>query len=166
MVFKQGVSKEEKERIIGLTVMCLFWGGMLTFAGLKQHSPGGIYVVSIIALMLIVFLLYGLISCEWFYIYEDRIEVRNVYRKKNIVYFKDVLFVQEASMRVSNYGRIDCYIFNDGRVDYKDNFITSYRCHLNKKKYNLRIYKTDKLKDYITNVLKLEIAEEKIIYRK
>ncbi len=97
---------------------------------------------------------------EWFCIYQDRIEVRNIYGIRNVVYYKDVLFVEELDIPLGSYGwKKRFYIFNDGRNN-NDSDIDYNSCY-NSKKYNLRIYKTPQLEDYITNVLGLNIEKQK-----
>ena len=78
--------------------------------------------------------------------------------KKNTVYFKDVLYVEELKISVARYKTRLFYIFYDGRRNNRSLFDIN-SCY-NKKKFNFRIYKTEQLEDYITNVLKLEIVKK------
>lgn len=95
---------------------------------------------------------------EWYYVYEDHIEVRTIYGIKNIVYYSNVLFVEEKVIYLTMHGYLQetFYIFNDGRK--KDRKTFGIGRYYNRKKYNLRIYKTKELENYIVNTLKIKIV--------
>ena len=162
MVFKQGVAKFEKEIlmsvIITFGVVYVLMFGLLLVPDLDRM--GILFVFLFYSLLCAFVILSTLPRLEWFYVYNDRIEAVGVYGKKNIVYFKDVLCVKEESLAVVNYHREDFFVFDDGRKNYKDNLIHHLDSHLNKKKYNFVVPKTEQLEDYITNVLKLEIVKK------
>jgi hypothetical protein len=93
---------------------------------------------------------------ETFYIYDDHIDVRGIFRIKNSVYYDKVSYVEEAELVYDLKSWMYCkyYIFHDGRKrDSKEG--ENYR--FNERKLSLRIYKTEKLEDYIKNTLKLPI---------
>ena len=162
MVFKQNVLKEEKLRI-AITLIPIFF---LSLIGIL-YCLGNTDNIEVLITFLLVFylpifllmLFLALIDLEWFHIYEDRIEVRYILGKKNIVYFDKVVFVQELKISLTSRGlsEKDFYIFNDGRKN-NSNFLDLNSCY-NKKKFNLRIYKTDELENYVNNVLKLKIKK-------
>ena len=159
MVFKQNVLKEEKLKIAIAVIPIFFLSliGILYCLGNTDNIEVLITFLLVFYLpMFLLMLLLGLINLEWFHIYEDRIEVRYIFGKKNIVYFDKVVFVQELKIGLTARGSDkDFYIFNDGRKN-NSNFLDLNSCY-NKKKFNLRIYKTDELENYVNNVLKLKI---------
>ena len=163
MVFKQGISKQNKFNFIVFFLVITL--GNLVFLLLAKEE-------FLVALQLIVFfesilvlsgLFFLLLKCEWYHIYEDRIEVNYIFGTKNTVHFKDVLFIEEIGMlprykRFSNSYEM-VYFFNDGRKN--NNNIFDYNSFNNNKKLNLRIIKTPQLEKYVTEVLKIEIKKEK-----
>lgn len=162
MIFKQGILIDEKIRYFAPTVaVCLFLIIPLIVLSILDNA----LLVCVIFLMLlspafIISQLIGAIYLEWFCIYQDRIEVRNIYGIRNVVYYKDVISVEELDISLGAYGwRKRFYIFNDGRKN--NNSDVDFNSCYNSKKYNLRIYKTKKIEDYITNVLGLNIQKTK-----
>ena len=55
---------------------------------------------------------------EWFYIYEDRIEARSVFGIRNVVYFCDVISIQEKVLRLNGL-LVAYYFFKDNRKTHK-----------------------------------------------
>ena len=159
MVFKQNVLKEEKLKF-AITLIPIFFPSLIGTLSCLGDTDIKVLITFLLAIYLPIFLLLlflALINLEWFHIYEDRIEVKYIFGKKNIVYFDKVVFVQELKINLTTRGRTEknFYIFNDGRKN-NSNFFDLNSCY-NKKKFNLRIYKTDELENYVNNVLKLKI---------
>ena len=79
--------------------------------------------------------------------------------EKNSVYFDNVIFVEELQINLSSRGMEKTfYIFNDGRKN-NNNILDVNSCY-NSKKYNLRIYKTAELENYILNIRNLPIIRK------
>ena len=163
MVFKQGVLRFRKIMywlfvpMISSPLLVFILFELLISHNIERVNDGLMLLTLFFPLYLFIFLL-GLSCMEWFRIYEDRIEAVCVYGKKNTVYFKDVLYVEELKINETRYAFYLYYIFYDGRKNNKSRL--DINSCFNKKKFNFRIYKTDKLEDYITNVLKLEIVKK------
>lgn len=159
MVFKQGIIKEEKIKLlIGIVCVSIPGFALCIINRVYQYDSKTLMLFLLLFFFplftLIVFL--GIMNLEWFYIYDDRLEVRYIFGRKNVVYFEDVLFVQETIICLTSRGWAkQFYIFNDGRKNNNNQFDLN-SCY-NKKKFNLRIYKTFELEEYVNNVLKLQI---------
>ena len=157
MIFKQGVLKEEKIKFL-ITVIGSFLPFLVvTIIGIIQQEfqAVGVFLLIIFLPLFSLILLIGLTNFEWFNIYEDRIEVRYIFGLKNTVYFDDVLNVQQVKINLTTRGmEKEFYIFNDGRKNTK--CIANINSCYNKKKFNLRIYKTIELEKFI-NMKKLNI---------
>ena len=107
-------------------------------------------------MQLILTILIGFKYLEWYCIYDDHIEVRNIYGKKNSVFFNNVSSVEEIEINLTTRGMKKVfYIFNDGRKN-NGNIFDVNSCY-NNKKFNLKIYKTEKLENYIKNILKFKV---------
>ena len=93
---------------------------------------------------------YRLHECEKFEIYEDKIIVRNALRIKNVVLLKNVKFVEEGKLPLLDKGPVDVdyYILNDGRKNKRPGWPHRNK-FINRKKYNLRIYKTAELEAFL-----------------
>ncbi len=106
--------------------------------------------------ILILMILIGFKNLEWYCIYDDHIEVRNIYGMKNSVYFNNVSNVEKVEINLTTRGMKKVfYIFIDGRKN-NNNIFNINSCY-NNKKFDLRIYETDKLENYIINTLKFKV---------
>ena len=81
---------------------------------------------------------------QWFYVYEDRIEVISIFGKVNEVYFSNVSNVIEKDLPVFRTF-VAHYVFDDNRKE-KHFFETTYQNHHNTM---VRIYVTDELRSFI-----------------
>lgn len=159
MIFKQGILKEEKIKFLSSIIAVLIIPLAILIIILINKDNLKLFIIfSLIFIfsILIILILLGLKNLEWFHIYEDKIEARCLFGIKNIVYFKDVLFVQELKINLTSRGTPKYFlVFNDGRKN-NDSFFDLNSCY-NKKKCNFRIYKTPEIENYIINVLKLKV---------
>ena len=158
MIFKQGVLKEEKIKFLIAIIAPFIPFLLVTIVGMVHQEFQAVIVLLTIFLPLFsLILLFGLMNLEWFNIYEDRIEARYIFGIKNIVYFDNVLDVQQVKINLTTRGmEKEFYIFNDGRKNNK-NFANINSCY-NKKKFNLRIYKTSELENFI-NIKNLKTVD-------
>lgn len=159
MIFKQGVLKEEKIKFIIVLSCVLIPFIALMILNLLDNENIRLSKVFLLVLylpILFLFVLLGLRNLEWYYIYNDKIEARNIFGIKNIIHYKDVLFVEERTINLTSRGmKKQFYIFNDGRNN-NNNIFNLDSCY-NKKKFNFKIYKTPKMEEYIINTLNLQV---------
>ena len=164
MIFKQNALKEEKIRfLIAVTgVFALYLATIVLCLTQKEENPeDAVFVLSILFFpILILMILIGLNCIEWFCVYNNRIEAMCIYGRKNVVYFKDVLFVQELTINLTKRGMPKKFlVFNDGRKNSTIFFGLANSCY-NIKRSNLQIPKTPQLEKYVIEVLKFEIKKE------
>ena len=162
MIFKQSVLKEEiiKFLIVVIGVISIYIA-ILVIGLITEEDPKlMVFGLSIIFIpILITMILIGFKYLEWYCIYDDHIEVRNIYGKKNSVFFNNVSSVEKIEINLTARGmKKTFYIFNDGRKN-NSNIFNINSCY-NNKKFNLRIYKTDELENYIVNTLKHKVIGE------
>lgn len=155
MLFKQKALKEEKIKL-GIIISCVAipYVAIAIINFINQYDFRMFLTIILIAFLpiLIIILLLGLKNLEWYYIYNNKIEVRNIYGIKNIVFYNDVLYIEEIRINLTTRGmNKKFYIFNDGRKN--NNSISNINSCYNNKKFNLRIYKTKELENYIDNNL-------------
>lgn len=158
MIFKQGVLKEEKIKFgLFLASICISIAILVVICLINKENIDMLMIVLSIAfcpLMLALFLLIK--NLEWYLVYGDRIEVRCAFGKKNTVYYNDVAFIEEVTINLTSRGmKKTFYIFNDCRKN-NNNFLDINSCY-NCRKYNLRIYKTDRLANFISDNLNLKV---------
>ncbi len=162
MIFKQNVLKEEiiKFLIVVIGVLTIYISIIVIGLITEENPELLLFSLSIIFIpILILMVLIGFKYLEWYYIYDDHIEVRNIYGKKNSVFFNNVSSVEEIEINLTTRGMKKIfYIFNDGRKN-NDNIFDVNSCY-NNKKFNLKIYKTNKLENYIINTLKFKVNGE------
>lgn len=155
MIFKQKVLKEEKIKL-GIIISCVVipYVAIAIINFINQYNFRMFITIFLIALfpILIIILLIGFKNLEWYIVYNNKIEVRNIYGIKNIVFYDSVLFIEELEFNLTTRGmNKKFYIFNDGRKN--NNSIFNINSCYNNKKFNLRIYKTKELENYINNNL-------------
>ena len=159
MIFKQGILKEEKIKFLSSIIAVLIIPLAILIIILINKDNLKLFIIfSLIFVfpILTILILLGLKNLEWFHIYEDKIEARCLFGVKNIVYFKDVLFVQELKINITSRGTPKYFlVFNDGRKN-NDSFFDLNSCY-NKKKYNFIIYKAPEIENYVINVLQLKV---------
>lgn len=159
MIFRQKVSKEEKLKFAIQNLGVLIPYAAIAILCLMQKTESRLFVTFILVFGLPIFLtilILGLVNLEWYDVYKDRIEARCVFGVKNVVLLKDVIFIEETVIYLTTRGmKKEFYIFNDGRKNNNNRFGEN-SCY-NKRKYNLRVYKTNKLERFITNNTKIVI---------
>ena len=162
MIFKQNVLKEEiiKFLIVVIGVLTIYISIIVIGLITEENPELLLFSLSIIFIpILILMILIGFKYLEWYCIYDEHIEVRNIYGKKNSVFFNNVSSVEEIEINLTTRGMKKVfYIFNDGRKN-NDNIFDVNSCY-NNKKFNLKIYKTNKLENYIINTLKFKVNGE------
>lgn len=162
MIFKQNVLKEEIIYFLILVICVLTpYISIIVIGLIREENPKFmLFILSIMFIpLLILTILIGFKYLEWYCIYDDHIEVRNIYGKKNSVFFNNVSSVEEVEINLTNRGMKKMfYIFNDGRKN-NGNIFNINSCY-NNKKFNLKIYKTNKLENYIINTLKFKVNGE------
>lgn len=142
MIFKQKVLKEEKIKL-GIIISCVVipYVAIAIINFINQYNFRMFITIFLIALfpILIIILLIGFKNLEWYIVYNNKIEVRNIYGIKNIVFYDSVLFIEELEINLTTRGmNKKFYIFNDGRKN--NNSIFNINSCYNNKKFNLRIY--------------------------
>ncbi len=160
MKFKQGIQKSVKIMNIVAPSIVFVLCSILPIIGLfsggaAQRASLNLLLIFVLPITLIMALCCAA-SCEWFCVYDDRIEVMWLFGKRNTVYFKDVKYIEK--MPVSLGGKLWCvdyYILDDGR---KNNDMLDQNSWLNKKKFNVRIYKTPEL-DALIGELGIEVRD-------
>ena len=162
MIFMQDVCKEEKKKIGLMLAVLVFVPLAIEVILLIQGNDmlQGMIVILVLYIPLGMICLALLLDTqERFYIYEDRIEVKSILRRKNVVYYREVEYIEETEILMTTRGMPKkFYVFHDGRRNNED-LLDSNSCY-NKKKYNLRIYKTQELEDYITKILCIEVRKQ------
>lgn len=162
MIFKQNVLKEEIIKfLIGVIGVLAIYIAIIVIGLTTEENPKLLlFGLSIIFFpILILMILIGFKYLEWYCIYDDHIEVRNIYGKKNSVFFNNVSSVEEVEINLTNRGMKKMfYIFNDGRKN--NSHIFNINSCYNNKKFNLKIYKTNKLENYIIKTLKFKVNGE------
>ena len=155
MILKQNVLKEKKViSIIAFCVSCVLWiipVLLILFDKDTTDKMNGILLLSLFFFpMILLAILSDLQDWEWHCVYGDRIETRCIYGIKNTVYFASVLHIEELPIRITPRGNdYVFYMLNDGRKN-NGNVLDFNSCY-NRKKYNLRIYKTPELEEFIKN---------------
>ena len=162
MIFKQNVLKEEIIKFLIVVIGVLTpYIAIIVICLIKEENPKLLLFGSSIIFfpILILTILIGFKYLEWYCIYDDHIEVRNIYGKINSVFFNNVSTVEEIEINLTTRGMEKVfYIFNDGRKN-TSNIFNINSCY-NNKKTNLRIYKTNVLENYIINTLKFSIDHQ------
>jgi len=147
LIYKQNISKEELWKFSLPLVAILIGYLSLMLMGIVRDGEketvivfAGVLLIPILLLNVIV----GLYYLEWFCVYADRIEAKSIYGIKNIVYFRNIQFVEELEINLTTRGMPRLfYIFHDGRENYRAQSVFARNSCYNKKKYNLRIRKTE-----------------------
>ena len=160
MVFRQGVLKEEKIKFLIAVIGVMIPYATIAIISLVRHEKldeAAMFLLIIFLPIFVLTVLFASVYLEWFYIYDDRIEARFVFGRKNVVFFDSVLFVEQTEIDLITKGmRKTFYIFNDGRKN-NNSFLNLNSCY-NNKKFNLRICKTSELENFI-NTKQLSIQD-------
>ena len=163
MIFRQKILKEEKIKFAILNLCVTLPWIILIFVSLRSKEEFktmvGFTLIAYLPLFILSLIL-SLKNLEWYDVFEDRIEAKGIGGIKNIVYFKDVIYIEETIVNLTTRGmKKQFYIFNDGRQN-NNNIFNLNSCY-NKRKFNLKIYKTSKLENYIKNSMQIEIRNIK-----
>ena len=107
MIFKQNVLREEiiKFLIVVIGVFTIYIAVIVIGLITEENPKILLFGLSIIFIPILIFItLIGFKYLEWYCIYDDHIEVRNVYGKKNSVFFNKVFSVEEVEINLTNRG--------------------------------------------------------------
>lgn len=156
LMFKQSVMKEEKIKFFVSNFMLFipfFIILILCFIKNEIMHPVLCILTILSLLVFILSLLITLYYLEWYEVYDNKIYVKTIYGVKNKVYYDDILSIEKVEICLITRGmERSFFIFNDGRKN-NANFLNINSCY-NKKKFNLRIYKTEKLEKHIKDNIK------------
>lgn len=119
MIFKQKVLKEEKIKF-GILIVCIAVPyvaiAIINFINQYEIKFLVTFLIIIILPILLLIIFIGINNLEWYYIYNDHIEARNLYGIKNTVFYDNVSFIEEVKINLTTRGmKKEFYIFNDGR---------------------------------------------------
>ena len=158
LLFKQGILKEEKIKFaLALGVYLITQLSLLIIIFLDNEWSKYLILyllISFLPTFLMLFL--SLRNLEWYHVYDDRIEVKCLFGEKNKVFYSDIIYVEEIDINLTSRGMVrQFYIFNDGRKN-NNNIFDINSCY-NKKRFNLRIYKTAELQNYVVNTIGLNV---------
>ena len=161
MVFKQGILREKimKFFVGNLCILVPFFV-LTAIIAFKSDNISGWLLFSLLTFgpLFVAALFISIYQLEWFSVYHDRIDVRNVFGVKNTVFYETVQYVEEREIPLTSRGTYKTfYIFVDGRKNRRD--LYGRRSCYNSRKYSLIIYKTPELENYILNVLHLEVKK-------
>ena len=95
MIFKQRVLQDTKDpiHILSMLISLLVVGVLIICVDLNVGLKSTIISLMVILVIGMLCILIAIKDLEWFIIYKDRIEVKTIYHIRNIVYFKDVVFI-------------------------------------------------------------------------
>lgn len=152
MVFKQ-----KAMAYVRFCVLATFVGFLVCCVKIIQSYRENVFEGILLIFPLAILMYVCIARTEWFYIYEDRIEARSVFGIRNVVYFCDVIMIQEKFLGVKV--SFSYYFFKDNRKTHKEE---GQKCKFtetekgspnafNTKKYCLRIHKTPRLEEFINN---------------
>ena len=160
MIYKQGPLWEDIFALylsssIHLFISCVLLTGILNNSIYIIHN---ITIILLFYLLLCMFTIFSVLRLEWFYFYEDRIVVRNIFKKiKNVVFIEKIVSVEETYLLYNMFHFRKFIIFDDGRNNDNRNY--SLYCDHNKRKNNVKIYATNKMEKIVKEKLKFEIKK-------
>ena len=115
MIFKQNVLKEEiiKFLIVVIGDLAIYIAIIIIGLITEENPKLLLFSLSIIFIpILILMILIGFKYLEWYCIYDDHIEVRNIYGKKNSVFFNNVSSVEEVEINLTSRGTKKVFTFS------------------------------------------------------
>ena len=117
IIFKQGVSKEEKIKFFSvISCVAIPYVVIIIINAMYQYDMKALIVFLLMCFfpLFVLTILMGMNYLEWYCIYDDRIEVRCPFGKKNVVYYNNVLFVEEVEISLTARGKDKpFYIFHN-----------------------------------------------------
>ena len=161
LLFRQRIMKEKIILCVATDLILLTLLGVVLLIGFMQGETDITAAVLAVALLFIpisLALLLSLNELEWYDVYEDRIEVKCIFGRKNVVYYREVQFVELVMIGVARGIQKPFYIFNDGRKN--NSSILDINSPGNKKKFNLRIHYSPEMENHILNTLGMPIASK------
>ena len=160
MLFRQRILKAEIVKFIVTNVcMLMLWIPLVLIGLIRDRDAKAVLMMTALLPPLFLFLiLMGLNCLEWYDVYEDRIEAKCIWGRKNIVYYHEVQFVELAMIGIARGIQKPFYIFNDGRKN--NSSILDINSPSNKKKFNLRIHYSPEMENHILNTLGMPIISK------
>lgn len=155
LVYKQNIAKEELWKFLPPQVAILVGYLSLMILGIVRDGERETVIVfaGVLLIPILLNVIVGLYYLEWFCVYTDRIEAKSIYGIKNIVYFRNIQFVEELEINLTTRGMPrSFYIFHDGRENYCAQSVFARNSCYNKKKYNLRIRKTEAIERLVAQI--------------
>jgi hypothetical protein len=139
--------------------MLMLWIPLVLIGLIRDRDAKAVLMMTALLTPLFLFLiLMGLNCLEWYDVYEDRIEAKCIWGRKNIVYYHEVQFVELAMIGIARGIQKPFYIFNDGRKN--NSSILDINTPGNKKKFNLRIHYSPEMENHILNTLGMQITSK------
>lgn len=160
MLFRQRILKAEIVKFIVTNVcMLMLWIPLVLIGLIRDRDAKAVLMMTALLTPLFLFLiLMGLNCLEWYDVYEDRIEAKCIFGRKNVVYYHEVQFVELAMIGIARGIQKPFYIFNDGRKN--NSSILDINSPSNKKKFNLRIHYSPEMENHILNTLGMPIISK------
>ena len=160
MLFRQRILKAEIVKFIVTNVcMLMLWIPLVLIGLIRDRDAKAVLMMTALLTPLFLFLiLMGLNCLEWYDVYEDRIEAKCIWGRKNIVYYHEVQFVELVMIGIARGIQKPFYIFNDGRKN--NSSILDINSPSNKKKFNLRIHYSPEMENHILNTLGMPIISK------
>lgn len=160
MLFRQRILKAEIVKFIVTNVcMLMLWIPLVLIGLIRDRDAKAVLMMTALLTPLFLFLiLMGLNCLEWYDVYEDRIEAKCIWGRKNIVYYHEVQFVELVMIGIARGMEKPFYVFNDGRKN--NNSILDINSCYNKKRFNLRVYATQEMQNHIIHTLRMEIGSK------
>lgn len=161
MLFRQRIMKQKIILCIVTNLITFILFGVVLLIGFMQGEADITAAVLVATLCFIPFslaLLLSLNELEWYDVYEDRIEAKCIFGRKNIVYYREVQFVELVMIMITRGIQTPFYIFNDGRKN--NSSILDINSPGNKKKFNLRIHYSPEMENHILNTLGMQITSK------
>lgn len=161
MLFRQRIMKQKMILCIAANLITFILFGVVFLIGFMQGETditAAVLVATLCLIPLFMALLLSLNELEWYDVYEDRIEAKCIFGRKNVVYYHEVQFVELAMIGIARGIQKPFYIFNDGRKN--NSSILDINSPSNKKKFNLRIHYSPEMENHILNTLGMPIISK------
>lgn len=144
--------KPLRDKILGTKIAIVVFVITLIVMGFVAFMSGSEEPFALIIIwgILIIFLsLVVLAYIQWYYIYEDKIIIKNIYGVVKKVYFSDVIEIIQKRFSIFTKDKgVECYVFIDKCIKHLDRKLFWENID-NKKNRFVRVPITEELKMYI-----------------